>query len=469
MEIISYKTHVPSEWRSEGSFLDRNPNMSYLVFSGGDDPSCVLIDASADPESVIADLERNDRSLGCILLTHTHLDHTFQLSKWLRMMPHLRIGVHASQLKNLSARGVKGAFPLENGMIIPVGESALNVIAAPGHTYDSVCFWAENGRHFFSGDTIFGGGIGCSDYGGGGNRNIFYQTVTRLMETLPSGTRLYPGHLSEHYRTLPPYPLDEEKDGNPYLRNARQGRRLDFDRDLKEFSLEFENYRWVLLGEAEIEAACVLEEQVWIPELRAPRTVLLERMRKGHKILAIREDEGFSGMISWCYADFSVRKGPAAFPKRFAAFATCQSCKALRSHSAFIYSVGVRPDRRNTGVGSLLLQLAFERIAEEGIDEIFLDSRLPSYNGSHADPYESVSANPSFHDAIDRYFRENRFPTREEFLMDPAVRFYMENGLEPWMIIGDFIRDKPSGDIRVICDLNLTQGRELEGGSVNEG
>ena len=53
--------------------------------------------------------------------------------------------------------------------------------------------------------------------------------------------------------------------------------------------------------------------------------------------------------------------------------------------------------------------------------------------------------------------------------MDPAVRFYMENGLEPWMIIGDFIRDKPSGDIRVICDLNLTQGRELEGGSVNEG
>jgi len=320
MHILPYKNHVPGEWLSKDSFLDRNPNMSYLVSSGRPHTRCVLIDASGDFDTIVHDLEQRRLTLDCILLTHSHLDHTFGLPAWIKKFPDIKIGVHRSCLNALSSCGFNHLFPLEDDMVISVGDIVLSVIYTPGHTWDSVCFWDQGGNNFFSGDVIFGGNIGCSDYHAGGNRNFFYQTITHLLKHLPSNTNIYPGHCSEIYQSPPPYKLLEEKVKNPYLCNVIQGKRGNFDRDLKAFSIEFEVENYAMLHKSDIDKIWALEKEIWIPELQASRQTILTRLRNGHKMLAIKERDKLSGMVGWCSQDFQSRTLRETSPGNFLNF-----------------------------------------------------------------------------------------------------------------------------------------------------
>jgi hydroxyacylglutathione hydrolase len=447
MEIISYQSPLPRHSIAKGSFVDRNPNLSHLVISA--DKHCALIDACSDSEAVLRDLNERRLHLDCLLITHDHGDHTFALTDWMRRFPDLPVGIHASSFCALTAKGVNKPFPLQDGTVLKVGSEDLRVMETPGHTNDSLCFWDEKGHNLLTGDVIFGGNIGCSDYRNGGNRNIFYQTILRLLNILPPSTNLYPGHLSEHYRTPPPYGLAAEKINNPYLANALAGKRGNFDRALKIFSQEFETAEVVMLDESAFD------------ELQASRDVIRERLQSGHRLLSVKEEAGLVGMLGWCYSSFSLEEGAACFPGNFRQFSNCSSCDPRTARSAFIYNLGIKPAARRKGAGSLLLQEAFEKMRRDGIFQVFIDSRLPSYNGSGQDPQERILRNREFAEAVDRYFTTGRFPAEQIFRLDPAVSFYMKNGPSPWLIVRDFIRDEPSGDMRVICYLNLDQDRPL--------
>ena len=172
MEIISYLSPLPAQWMVPGSFVDRNPNMSYLAVAEG---HAVLIDACSNVAAVLHDLGQRRLHLDALLITHYHQDHTFALTNWLREFPDLPIGVHGASLDLLAATGIerKQIFPLADGWNIEVGDETFGIIAAPGHTSDSLCFWDKQGQNLFTGDVIFGGNIGCADYGRGGNRNVF--------------------------------------------------------------------------------------------------------------------------------------------------------------------------------------------------------------------------------------------------------------------------------------------------------
>lgn len=457
MNLISYRNHVPAEWLIQGSFLDRNPNMSYLLTSSGQDARSVLIDASVDPERITHDLAQQKSTLEYILITHHHDDHVFALPELIKKFPGVSVGIHKSSLQDLSARGFANLFPLENNMVISMGDEALSVIYTLGHTFDSVCFWNQKGNLFFAGDTIFGGGIGCCDYSAGGNRNIFYQTIVNLLDRLAPDTRIYPGHFSEHYQTVPPYDIAMEKVKNLYIANALQGKRGAFDRDLKEFSIEFETDNYAMMDESEIDRIYALEKEAWVPELQASKETILTRLRNGHNLLAVKKHNELLGMIGWCYSEFSIQKGLANFPRKFSDFSASKNCTNRDVQSAFIYNVGVKATFRQGGTGSLLLQRAFEKIRADGIHHVFVDSRLPSYNGSQTDSRENVKQIPEFKEVIDRYFLSNQFPNEREFALDPSIRFYMKNGFKPWLILKDFIQDHPSNNMRVICCLNLEQ------------
>jgi hydroxyacylglutathione hydrolase len=459
MEIIVYRSPVPECWRIPGSFVDRNPNMSYLLY--GEDKHAVLIDACSDMDAVLLDMQKLNLHLDCILLTHNHSDHTFPLAEWLKKFPDLPIGVHISSLAALASQEIGNLLPLSEGSIINVGKGKLRVMETPGHTTDSLCFWDEDGINLFTGDVVFGGAIGCSDYRNGGNRNIFYQTIVKLLKTLPRNTRIYPGHFSEHHQSPPPYALDAEKISNPYLANVLTGRRGNFDRALKIFSQEFETAEIIMLDESDIDAICNLEREIWIPSLQASRETILTRLKQNHNLLSVRENGELEGMLGWCYSKFSVNGKISDFPGNFHDFSNCTSCCVETACSAFIYNLGVRPAARRKGAGSLMLQEAFEKIRKTGISQVFIDSRLPSYNGSGTHPQENIPRNKKFHEAIDRYFSTDKLPGEEDLLSDPAVGFYMKNGLSPWLILRDFINDPPSGDMRVICFMDLDQAPPL--------
>ena len=438
--------------RTEGSFLDRNPNIGYLIT---DESESILIDASSDPEQVTTELKRLKSTLKFILITHYHDDHISNLQSLASRFPEAKIGIHPYSLHYLHSRGFSQVISIENSKIFQFGNLSLFAIHTPGHTVDSISFWNREQNVFFSGDTLFGGGTGHSDYACGGNRIIFFNTLTDILKLLPGSTEVYPAHYSEYYNKLPPYPLSQEKISNPYLSNVLAGNRNQYDAILRKFSEEAESYQIVLLNKADIDLICSLEKQTWIPELQASRETFLNRLNRNHQMLTIKLNGIYQGLICWRYSDFSIADPDTCFPTNFTDFSLRKDPEEKLFQSAFIYNVGVIPSSRGQGVGGLLLQSAFQKIMQSGIRQVFVDSRLPSYNGSHQKGFENVPSNPDFKIAVDRSFSQQRFPEIREFSLDPRIRFYLRYGFRPWRILNNFIVDESSGNLRVICFISF--------------
>lgn len=138
-----------------------------------------------------------------ILLTHGHLDHIGAVDE-LRERFACPVLIHAadadmltSARKNLSAYFGPGlsfkaadAF-LQDGQILAVGRKSVQVLHTPGHSPGSVCFLTEDG--VLSGDTLFSGSIGRTDFPGGSLDDLLRGVETKLMP-LADETKVYPGH-----------------------------------------------------------------------------------------------------------------------------------------------------------------------------------------------------------------------------------------------------------------------------------
>lgn len=170
---------------------------------------CVIIDpgcnGSSEPERVVKFVEEKGLKPVKILLTHGHFDHVMGLEyiskKW-----GLKTYVHPEDRPLIekasrygSAFGIdiepfSGEYvDLHDGDTVTFGKSALRVIATPGHSRGSCCFFDEDSATLFSGDTLFAGSIGRSDLEGGDYDQLIDSIMTRLA-TLPAGTEVLPGH-----------------------------------------------------------------------------------------------------------------------------------------------------------------------------------------------------------------------------------------------------------------------------------
>jgi hydroxyacylglutathione hydrolase len=459
--MIDVKVFQKNKALPQGGFIKRNPNVSYLLTAGSVNRESLLVDANLQPEQLEQELKKTQSTLKGVVLTHLHGDHIADLQAVSSMFPFIKFYVNSGSCQALDSVGLKNVGPLEDGQIVLLENLELVSLFTPGHTYDSLSLWSPKHKILFTGDTLFGGGIGCCDYFNGGNRNIFYSTLQNLLQRLNPETRIYPGHYSEHYHSLPPYPLSGELVRNPYLVSVTKGKRGDFDRALKEFSVEFERNDHFLLSESDINWICELEKESWIPELRASKETILKRLRSGHKMLALGNKNKLSGMISWRYDGFSIKDGPSKFPQDFNEFSLKKSAPKPKARSAFIYNLGVRASARKQGVGSSLLQLAFETIRSDGIEQVFVDSRIPSYKGSNYGEFENVSPANEFAETVNSYFSQSIISEKDKLLVDPILRFYIANGFRSWLIKNEFIKDESSGNKRIICYINLEQDEDV--------
>ena len=242
MNIKTYTNRLPDKWLIKDSFFDRNPNLSYLVTYGSDTLHSVLIDVNVSAEELEKDLDMLGSKMEWILITHTHLDHSFRLPEIVAKYGNVRVGIPAQSLISpfIAASRIE-CIDLVHGMEIKLGEESLRVLSTPGHTTDTVCFWDKENQLFFSGDVIMEGEIGCCDYHSGGSRNVFYQTIIDLLKLLPDSTQIFPGHRLNYYSTPPPYLWKEEKKRNPYLQFAAAGNKAEFYQELKGFSCDRES------------------------------------------------------------------------------------------------------------------------------------------------------------------------------------------------------------------------------------
>jgi glyoxylase-like metal-dependent hydrolase (beta-lactamase superfamily II) len=241
MNIKTYVNRIPDKWIIKNSFLDHNPNLSYLITYGSKHAQSILIDANVGIEELTRDLNQLDSKLEWILLTHTHLDHNFRLPEIIAQYPNLHVGIHSAGWKNTFPDIPADHFmELSGNREILVGKNVLTALPTPGHTIDALCFWDKKNRIFFAGDLIMGGEIGCCDYMSGGNKNDFFATLVNLLQLLPDETRIFPGHRLHHYSEPPPYLWSREKSSNPYLKYAAVGQRSKFNEALESLSGEYD-------------------------------------------------------------------------------------------------------------------------------------------------------------------------------------------------------------------------------------
>jgi hydroxyacylglutathione hydrolase len=81
----------------------------------------------------------------------------------------------------------------------------------PGHSRASIAYQA--GGHLFSGDVLFAGSVGRTDFAGG-DMPTLVRSIRRLMDAYPPETIVLPGH-------GPATTLAHERESNPFLQELR--------------------------------------------------------------------------------------------------------------------------------------------------------------------------------------------------------------------------------------------------------
>lgn len=177
----------------------------YILSEGN---RCLVIDPGDEAEMVLAFLERQDLTLEAILLTHGHFDHVGAV-KTLAAETDCRVFLCQ---EDLALPGAMTAGPLfhtdfyKEGDRLTLAGMTFEVLHTPGHTPGSVCL--HFGEHLFSGDTLFAGSCGRTDFPGS-SPAAMGRSLTRLSQ-LDENLKVYPGHGESTT-------IGEEKRYNPYL------------------------------------------------------------------------------------------------------------------------------------------------------------------------------------------------------------------------------------------------------------
>lgn len=197
------------------NFISEKYSNSYIIASQG---KAAVVDPSG-AEEIIKTLKANKLKPVYILLTHGHFDHIQGIDELIKEYPNVEIFIHpadldklADQEKNLSMMfGTRVTVnvktkPLTQETRLELGGFNFEVIETPGHTEGSVCM--KIGKLLVSGDTLFKGSVGRTDFPGSDQAAI-KKSLLKLM-SLPDETRVLPGHGD---LTV----LGTEKKTNPYL------------------------------------------------------------------------------------------------------------------------------------------------------------------------------------------------------------------------------------------------------------
>ncbi|MBQ9757855.1 MAG: MBL fold metallo-hydrolase [Clostridia bacterium] len=182
--------------------------------------NAVLFDAPADSEKVLDYLDKNDLNLKIILLTHAHFDHILAL-KEIMDKTGAKCMLHKDEEKYLSdpALNLSGEHAdkvgkiheyslLDDGERIVLDGLLIETIHTPGHTAGGACYLV-NGEILISGDTLFSGSIGRTDFPLGSFDDEIKSIKEKLMP-LGDEIKVYPGH---GFSTT----IGKQRKENPYL------------------------------------------------------------------------------------------------------------------------------------------------------------------------------------------------------------------------------------------------------------
>ena len=190
----------------------------YFLYREGSQ-KIIFIDPADRGADIYAALTGKGFLVEAILLTHGHFDNIWGAAR-LRELTGAKIyALEAEKVVcqdayvNVSAQmGRKAVIDpdewLTDGQKLQAADLTLQVIATPGHTIGSACYYVPEAGILVAGDTLFAGSVGRTDFPTGSMSKLV-RSIKEKLFVLPEDTRVYPGHGESTT-------IGEEMRNNPY-------------------------------------------------------------------------------------------------------------------------------------------------------------------------------------------------------------------------------------------------------------
>ena len=194
--------------------------------------AAAVVDPGGEPGKILDAISRLGLKVELILLTHGHLDHAggakalkgeLDAERATAGLPAVPIvgpdirdqflldGIEEAQ-QAFGMQGMRNVTPdryVVEGDSVALGDLVFEVLHVPGHTPGHVVFVERSIRYAFSGDTVFQGSVGRTDFPYGDGPGLIAAIKAKLLP-LGDDVTFIPGH-------GPASTLGAERAGNPFL------------------------------------------------------------------------------------------------------------------------------------------------------------------------------------------------------------------------------------------------------------
>ncbi|MEW6115719.1 MAG: MBL fold metallo-hydrolase [Nitrospirota bacterium] len=173
-----------------------------IIIADKESGKAMVVDPGDEPDRILDSIKENNLTVEYIVCTHGHFDHVGAVPE-LKKETGAPVVIHKDELVIYNGAKDMAAFwgaeidPLpepdilaKEGDILTIGTLRFEVFHSPGHSPGGICLYREG--TVMTGDTLFAGSIGRTDFYGGDIIKI-KKSFQRLM-ALPDATRVFPGH-----------------------------------------------------------------------------------------------------------------------------------------------------------------------------------------------------------------------------------------------------------------------------------